>query len=386
MRDLYGWSGLRYQTRLWAGMAGAFALSAAATGIAMATRSFPLDAAGGAAWLAASMGQALWLAAVGGFMEAQTGTMFRLGLGHTLPRFRRYMYSALAALAVASTVPLVAFRVEAYTLAPMLLAQLALVVLCADTAYMHRRHLRHSLMRASGADRRLESIGKRHGQGETTRLRHSIALIGGEAPYANPTNMQRQHVILGLSARPWMERADFPWSASLENDWERVRDEFRAWTAENRELRDYDYPGSVSGKWSTIMLVTGSIPTPESTSFPETMKLLRNVPRFPRFREAQLSVLGPGSRIKPHRDAGNEWITCQLALIIPDPERCGIRVGGIARGWTEGECIFFNTSYEHEAWNDTDKPRVVLIVDFLHPELSDAETEFWAASEDPVAQ
>lgn len=123
-----------------------------------------------------------------------------------------------------------------------------------------------------------------------------------------------------------------------------------------------------------------------SAHFPETMELLREVPRFPRFREAQLPVLDPGSRIKPHRDAGNEWMTCQLALIIPDRERCGIRVGGIARSRNEGECIIFNTSYEQKTWNDTDSPRMVLIVDFLHPELSDAETEFWAAPDKLPAQ
>lgn len=386
MRDLYGWSGLRYQARVWAGLAGGYAMAAIATGIAMAMVSFALDAAAAVVWLMACVSQALLLAGLGGFMEAQTGTIFRLGLGHALPRFRALMYPALAALAVVSAAPLLVLAINGYTLAPMLLGQLALAALCGDVAYMHWRQLRASIRRAAGTDQRLRQLAERHGEREIARLRRSIAVMRGEPPHANPTNMQRQHVILGLSARPWMERGEFPWCAELASGWERVREEFRNYTAENQVLRDYDYPGAVDGKWNTVMLVAGSNPTPESEHFPQTMELLENVPRFPHVREAQLSVLGPGSRIKPHRDAGNEWITCQLALIIPDPARCGIRVGGIERTWTEGECIFFNTSYEHEAWNRTNAQRVVLIVDFLHPELSDAETGFWASSEELVAQ
>ena len=109
MRDLYGWSGLRYQTRVWAALTGALGLAALATGIAMATVAVAFDAAGAAVWTTACLAQALLLAALGGFMEAQTGTMFRLGIGHALPRFRRYMYPALGALAVASAAPLVLF-------------------------------------------------------------------------------------------------------------------------------------------------------------------------------------------------------------------------------------------------------------------------------------
>lgn len=40
---------------------------------------------------------------------------------------------------------------------------------------------------------------------------------------------------------------------------------------------------------------------------------------------------------------------------------------------TEGKCIVFDDSFEHEAVNNSDQPRVVLIVDIWHPDLSDEE-------------
>ena len=36
--------------------------------------------------------------------------------------------------------------------------------------------------------------------------------------------------------------------------------------------------------------------------------------------------------------------------------------------------IIFDDSFEHEVWNETDEPRIVLIVDLWHPQLrTDAE-------------
>ena len=378
MRDLYGWSGLRYQAGTWALLAGGFSAAALASGAAMATGGVAVTSTSFVLLLVAAwLGHALLLGGVAALVEAQTGTMFRLGLGYVLPRFRALMYPALAVAALAPVVPLVLLRIDVYSLALLLAAQLLLALLCGDTAYLHWRALRRAIEQSPAADRRLDELAARHGAPAMERLRLSTDLMRGKAPHANPTNMQRQRVIVGLTARPWMERPEFPWSTALEHGWLSVRDEYRDYLRSGRTLRDYDYPGAVDGKWNTVMLVAASQPTPEAANFPQTMALLEQIPRFPRLREAQISVLGPGSRIKPHRDSGNEWITCQLALIVPDAARCGIRVGGLARTWEEGRCIFFNTSFEHEAWNDCDLPRVVLIADFLHPEISDAEADFW---------
>jgi beta-hydroxylase len=54
-----------------------------------------------------------------------------------------------------------------------------------------------------------------------------------------------------------------------------------------------------------------------------------------------------------------------LGLLVPsDPTRCGIRVGDERRHWEAGRSLVFDDTFEHEAWNESDEPRVVLFVDF----------------------
>jgi ornithine lipid ester-linked acyl 2-hydroxylase len=40
----------------------------------------------------------------------------------------------------------------------------------------------------------------------------------------------------------------------------------------------------------------------------------------------------------------------------------GIRIGSESRHWQEGSALIFDDAYEHEAWNETGHPRVVLFV------------------------
>jgi hypothetical protein len=49
-------------------------------------------------------------------------------------------------------------------------------------------------------------------------------------------------------------------------------------------------------------------------------------------------------------------------------------VGEEYRALEEGKCVLFDDSFEHEACNTSlSEPRVVLIIDVWHPDLSDEE-------------
>jgi aspartate beta-hydroxylase len=50
-----------------------------------------------------------------------------------------------------------------------------------------------------------------------------------------------------------------------------------------------------------------------------------------------------------------------------------LRVGGETHAWREGRCVTFDDSFEHEAWNRSDRDRVVLILDSWNPDLSEVE-------------
>jgi aspartyl/asparaginyl beta-hydroxylase (cupin superfamily) len=83
------------------------------------------------------------------------------------------------------------------------------------------------------------------------------------------------------------------------------------------------------------------------------------------------SLLKPRTRIPPHHGVTNVRLVTHLPLIIP--AGCGFRVGNDTRQWIPGKAWVFDDTIEHEAWNDSDKLRVVLIFDIWHPHLTAAE-------------
>ncbi|WP_129794474.1 aspartyl/asparaginyl beta-hydroxylase domain-containing protein [Sphingosinicella sp. CPCC 101087] len=85
------------------------------------------------------------------------------------------------------------------------------------------------------------------------------------------------------------------------------------------------------------------------------------------------SILEPHTRIPPHTGSSNARSTVHLPLVIP--EGCGFRVGAETREWKVGEAWAFDDTIEHEAWNESDRPRAILILDVWNPLLTDAERD-----------
>lgn len=55
-----------------------------------------------------------------------------------------------------------------------------------------------------------------------------------------------------------------------------------------------------------------------------------------------------------------------------------MRVGENYVNWTPGKCLLFDDSYQHEVWHKKSEdqnlaPRIVLLFDFWHPDLSEIE-------------
>jgi aspartyl/asparaginyl beta-hydroxylase (cupin superfamily) len=89
---------------------------------------------------------------------------------------------------------------------------------------------------------------------------------------------------------------------------------------------------------------------------------------------AVFSILDAKTRIPPHNGVNNTRLVVHLPLIVPPG--CGFRVGGERREWQPGKAFIFDDTIEHEAWNDSDLPRAVLILDIWSPLLGAAEREF----------
>jgi aspartate beta-hydroxylase len=107
---------------------------------------------------------------------------------------------------------------------------------------------------------------------------------------------------------------------------------------------------------------------------PRTTEVMRAVPAA-RMRgtapEIMFSRLQAGGHIVPHFGLMNVRLTVHLGVIIPD--HCSIRVGDESRGWQEGRVLLFDDSFEHEAWNRSERDRSVLIFEVWHPALHAAE-------------
>lgn len=61
------------------------------------------------------------------------------------------------------------------------------------------------------------------------------------------------------------------------------------------------------------------------------------------------------------------WLTSQMGIKVPEGEKAWIRVGPEKRYWENGECLLYDTTYDHETMNEhKTMERVVLHVDFFN--------------------
>lgn len=197
----------------------------------------------------------------------------------------------------------------------------------------------------------------------------------------------------GLPELEFHDRELFPELDLLEQATAEIRAEFDALVAaEAAEMVPYiQYPERVplrqwkelnhNPQWSAVhLLQNGWRVESNARHCPRTMELLAKMPQ-PQVRgaspNAMFSLLAPRTRIPPHTGAANTRLVCHLPLIVP--KGCGFRVGETTREWLVGEAFVFDDTIEHEAWNDSDELRVVLIIDLWAPTLNQRERETIAA-------
>ncbi len=128
-----------------------------------------------------------------------------------------------------------------------------------------------------------------------------------------------------------------------------------------------------TGRWSVFFLYERGRKNHDNCSLcPETVAVVEaNRTVLSLGGLVYFSTLDPNTRIAPHTGPTNMRLRCHLGIDVP--EDCGLRVDGISRTWEEGRCLVFDDRFTHEAWNDSARPRVVLVVDFWHPDLTDDE-------------
>jgi aspartate beta-hydroxylase len=240
----------------------------------------------------------------------------------------------------------------------------------------------------------LAPVHEKHGPEALKRVDEAAEIyVGRRAPRYQHGQQRPSFIYLpDLPAQAFYEREEFPELKRLEAATAIIRDELRAVLDKGEGLAPYvQLPAghdpqqwaalNGSRQWSSFHLYKGGTRNQENLDrCPRTAKVLEalELPEIPDHApEALFSVLQPGTHIPPHFGLANFKLVAHLPLIVPAD--CAIRVGHETRGWKEGECLVFDDSFQHEAWNRSDETRAVLILDIWNPGVTAAERDGVAA-------
>nr|WP_313417234.1 aspartyl/asparaginyl beta-hydroxylase domain-containing protein [Brevundimonas diminuta] len=244
---------------------------------------------------------------------------------------------------------------------------------------------RHAQALADFMKDRVAPLKAELGEASRDRFEEGLEIYAGlkQPPKQQPLllNYPRLPVI------PFYDRTLFPWLAQLEEATlviqaelatllETAFDEFSPYIAYPKGAPVNQW-GELnhSRKWSSLFLWKDGLRQDEVCArAPQTAALLESLPMADQegfAPTAMFSALQPKTHIPPHTGSSNVRLLTHLPLILPGPAR--FRVGNTVREWEMGRAWVFDDTIEHEAWNEADAMRVILIFDVWNPYLDDGE-------------
>lgn len=201
----------------------------------------------------------------------------------------------------------------------------------------------------------------------------------------------RTHILYipGLTSRSVWELEDLP--ESYRSDCDILKKNIDIF---KKDYFNHNKPLKSSNGWSKVFLVNQGTETADIQHYHTTMNImntLNNIMRGCMFGYIFFSVLHEGSTITEHCGPTNCRLRCHVSLQVPVEDAgggCCMDVDGTVVRWKENGVVFFDDSLKHSVnypcpsttttTNDRkdDKglmDRIVLLVDFWHPDLSLAE-------------
>jgi aspartate beta-hydroxylase len=258
----------------------------------------------------------------------------------------------------------------------------------AHVEHARKRVMENAAQMAAVLDGRLQALrATAHSVDDLMRLDRCVErMLGRKRIYTpEPTAM----FFPFLKNYEFFPRQDFPWLAALESNTATIREELLGVLSADREgMQPYiAYPDGLpldqwrelnhSRRWSAYFLWNdGRREEAHMARCPRTVEALAATPQVDipgRAPTAFFSILDARTHIPPHTGVTNTRLTVHLPLVVPPG--CRFRVGGETREWRAGEAWVFDDTIEHEAWNDADVTRVVLIFDIWNPQLTALERD-----------
>ncbi|WP_217705744.1 aspartyl/asparaginyl beta-hydroxylase domain-containing protein [Peristeroidobacter soli] len=233
----------------------------------------------------------------------------------------------------------------------------------------------------------LEPLRQKFGASSLDRIERGLRIyLQEEAPvHPDPRQKPTFFYVPDVPPAPYLDRSLFPWIERLEAQTDAIRQEllqllrsdagrervFNTEAIEKQNLRGLQTPPSWNGYYfyrHGERRADNCLACPVTASTLEFLPLSHVREHGP---EVLFSVFTAGTHLLPHRGVTNSRLVGHLPLLVP-PD-CALNVGGEVHEWREGRAVIFDDTYEHEAWNRSDRTRVVLIFDIWNPHLTEAE-------------
>lgn len=236
----------------------------------------------------------------------------------------------------------------------------------------------------------VQQMRDEYGEGAMKRVERALTGYLGEWDATPPDPRQKPKFFYfpdlppGPYHDPWLQ----PWCRTLQEAWPEIRDEALSLLPQDSNFEDFmglppgpkpaNYLGGASAQpaWDAFFFYRHAkrydehhARAPVTSALLESIELCRVANQAP---EILFSVLRPQSTIMPHYGVTNTRLVFHLPLVVP-PD-CALHV--VDRGehhWREGEPMMFDDTFLHEAWNRSDRARIIVLMDCWNPHLDGAE-------------
>jgi hypothetical protein len=243
-----------------------------------------------------------------------------------------------------------------------------------DQDYIHHeyigRKVQHPTTGSATASTRIES--NEHGNNTTESKAYQLC----------------HSYVPGLTIREFWDTKQYEWCNLLQSNYHTIRNEFLSVISKDisylqqhgnniwAQALDSEVASTYGDGWSTLVLMNRGIWDEQNVHlFPITSQILHdiNAPTA----EIFFASMKPNSYIPYHSDFTNFVLTCHLAIEIPynGTNQCRLCVGDTQKVWYNGEVTLFDTSIMHDAINESDQTRYILMMRVWHPDLTSIERQ-----------
>ena len=171
----------------------------------------------------------------------------------------------------------------------------------------------------------------------------------------------------------------FPEHVVFTNNWQKIRDECLHLMRDMgaiphfHEVMPEQRPLSEHGKkfWRLLVLRAYGVDHPgNQAKCPVTASLFKNNKSI---QSVAISFLEANKHIPIHRGPFRGVLRYHLGLVIPrnadGSSTNRLRINGLLHELSEGHGLLWDDTYLHEAWNESESVRAVLLIDVVRPDM-----------------